>query len=46
MLDFSRLTAVPAFLGSIHSGHAGTYMHRGGGWFGEVSVACRKPIAV
>jgi hypothetical protein len=34
--DFSRLKTVPAFLGSIHSGHAGTYMHPGGGWFGEV----------
>jgi hypothetical protein len=37
--DFSRLTMVPAFLGSIHSGHGGTYMHPGGGWFGEVGVA-------
>jgi hypothetical protein len=37
--DFSRLKTVPAFLGSIHSGHGGTYMHPGGGWFGEVGVA-------
>lgn len=37
--DFSRLPSVPAFLGSIHSGHGGTYMHPGGGWFGEVGVA-------
>jgi dienelactone hydrolase len=37
--DFSRLKTVPAFLGSIHSGHGGTYMHTGGGWFGEVGVA-------
>lgn len=36
--DFSRVT-VPAFFGSIHSGHAGTYGHAGGGWFGEVGVA-------
>jgi len=40
--DFSRLTTVPAFLGSIHSGHGGTYMHPGGGWFGEVGVAWLK----
>lgn len=37
--DFARLEGVPAFLGSIHSGHGGTYMHPGGGWFGEVGVA-------
>lgn len=37
--DFSRQTKVPAFLGSIHSGHGGTYGHPGGGWFGEVGVA-------
>lgn len=37
--DFSRLETVPAFLGSVHSGHGGTYYHRGGGWFGEVGVA-------
>jgi len=37
--DFERLTGVPAFFGSIHSGHGGTYMHPGGGWFGEVGVA-------
>ena len=40
--DFSRLKTVPAFLASIHSGHAGTYMHPGGGWFGEVGVAWLK----
>jgi dienelactone hydrolase len=40
--DFSRLTKVPAFLGSIHSGHGGTYNHQGGGWFGEVGVAWLK----
>jgi hypothetical protein len=37
--DFERLTTVPAFFGSIRSGHGGTYMHPGGGWFGEVGVA-------
>ncbi len=37
--DFSRITTVPAFMGSIHSGHGGTYGHPGGGWFGEVGVA-------
>lgn len=37
--DFARLQGVPAFLGSIRSGHGGTYMHPGGGWFGEVGVA-------
>lgn len=37
--DFSRVTTVPAFLGSIHSGHGGTFQHPGGGWFGEVGVA-------
>jgi hypothetical protein len=37
--DFSRVTTVPAFLGSIHSGHGGTYNHPGGGWFAEVGVA-------
>ena len=37
--DFARLTNVPAFLGSIRSGHGGTYGHPGGGWFGEVGVA-------
>jgi hypothetical protein len=36
--DFSRLTGVPAFLGSINSGHGGTYSDPGGGWFGEVGV--------
>lgn len=40
--DFSRLKTVPAFLGSIHSGHGGTYNHPGGGWFGEVGVAWLK----
>jgi hypothetical protein len=37
--DFSRLTTVPAFLGSIHVGHGATYNQPGGGWFGEVGVA-------
>jgi dienelactone hydrolase len=39
--DFSRIPdgGVPAFLGSIHSGHGGTYDHPGGGWFAEVGVA-------
>ena len=37
--DFSRVTTVPAFLGSINSGHGGTYNQPGGGWFGEVGVA-------
>lgn len=39
--DFSRIASpgAPAFLGSIHSGHGGTYNHPGGGWFGEVGVA-------
>lgn len=37
--DFSRVTTVPAFLGSINSGHGGTFNHPGGGWFGEVGVA-------
>jgi hypothetical protein len=36
--DFSRLPKVPAFLGSINSGHGGTYNDPGGGWFGEVGV--------
>lgn len=36
--DFSRVTTVPAFLGSINSGHGGTYNDQGGGWFGEVGV--------
>jgi hypothetical protein len=36
--DFARLTRVPAFLGSINSGHGGTFDHPGGGWFGEVGV--------
>lgn len=40
--DFSRVTSVPAFFGSIHSGHGGTYNHTGGGWFGEVGVAWLK----
>jgi len=40
--DFARLKTVPAFLGSIHSGHGGTYNHPGGGWFGEVGVAWLK----
>ena len=40
--DFSRVTTVPAFLGSIHSGHGGTYRHPGGGWFGETGVAWLK----
>ena len=37
--DFSRVTTVPAFLGSIRSGHGGTFNHPGGGWFAEVGVA-------
>jgi hypothetical protein len=40
--DFSRIKTVPAFLGSIHSGHGGTYNQPGGGWFGEVGVAWLK----
>lgn len=36
--DFSRITTVPAFLGSINSGHGGTFSDPGGGWFGEVGV--------
>ena len=40
--DFSRVKTVPAFLGSIHSGHGGTYNQTGGGWFGEVGVAWLK----
>ena len=40
--DFERLKTVPAFFGSIRSGHGGTYMHEGGGWFGEVGVAWLK----
>lgn len=40
--DFARIKTVPAFLGSIHSGHGGTYNHEGGGWFGEVGVAWLK----
>lgn len=42
--DFSRIKegGVPAFLGSIHSGHGGTYNHPNGGWFGEVGVAWLK----
>jgi dienelactone hydrolase len=40
--DFSRIKSVPAFLGSIHSGHGGTYNQPGGGWFGEVGVAWLK----
>lgn len=35
--DFAKVT-VPAFLGSINSGHGGTYRDPGGGWFGEVGV--------
>lgn len=37
--DFARVTNVPAFLGSINSGHGGTFNHPGAGWFGEVGVA-------
>ncbi|MBI1360539.1 MAG: alpha/beta hydrolase [Alphaproteobacteria bacterium] len=39
--DFSRIPTpgVPAFLGSIHVGHGGTYNQPGGGRFGEVGVA-------
>ncbi len=37
--DFARVAKVPAFLGSINSGHGGTFNHPGGGWFGEVGVA-------
>jgi len=40
--DFSRIKTVPAFLGSIRSGHGGTYNQEGGGWFGEVGVAWLK----
>ena len=40
--DFARVTTVPAFLGSIRSGHGGTYRHPGGGWFGETGVAWLK----
>ena len=40
--DFSRLKTVPAFLGSVRSGHGGTYNQPGGGWFGEVGVAWLK----
>jgi hypothetical protein len=35
--DFSRVT-VPAFFGSINSGHGGTFSDPGGGWYGEVGV--------
>ncbi|MFC3077396.1 alpha/beta hydrolase family protein [Phenylobacterium terrae] len=35
--DFERVT-VPAFFGSINSGHGGTFNHPGAGWFGEVGV--------
>ncbi|MDD3837908.1 MAG: alpha/beta hydrolase [Phenylobacterium sp.] len=35
--DFQRVT-VPAFFGSINSGHGGTFNHPGGGWYGEVGV--------
>ncbi len=37
--DFARVTTVPAFLGSINSGHGGTFNHPNGGWFAEVGVA-------
>lgn len=37
--DFSRVTTVPAFFGSINVGHGGTFRHPGGGWFGEVGLA-------
>lgn len=37
--DFERVHNVPAFFGSIHVGHGGTYNQPGGGWFGEVGVA-------
>ncbi len=39
--DFSLIPTpgVPAFLGSIHVGHGGTYNQPGGGRFGEVAVA-------
>ena len=42
--DFSLLPTpgVPVFLGSIHSGHGGTYNQPGGGRFGEVGVAWLK----
>jgi dienelactone hydrolase len=42
--DFANIRegGVPVFLGSIHSGHGGTYNHVGGGWFGEVGVAWLK----
>lgn len=36
--DFTRVTTVPAFFGSINSGHGGTFSDPGGGWFGEVGV--------
>lgn len=36
--DFAKITTVPAFLGSINSGHGGTYSDPGGGRFGEVGV--------
>ncbi len=36
--DFAKLTTVPAFFGSINSGHGGTYQHPGGGWFGYTAV--------
>ena len=40
--DFSRVTTVPAFFGSINAGHGGTYRHPGAGWAGEVGVAWLK----
>jgi len=40
--DFSRVTNVPAFLGSIRAGHGGTFNHPGGGWFAEVGLAWLK----
>jgi hypothetical protein len=43
--DFSLIPSpggVPAFLGSIHVGHGGTYNQPGGGRFGEVGVAWLK----
>lgn len=36
--DFERVSGVPAFFGSINSGHGGTFNHPGAGWFGEVAV--------
>lgn len=36
--DFQRVSGVPAFFGSINSGHGGTFNHPGAGWFGEVGV--------